>query len=68
MQWHCQNVNLFGSVGEEGELVIWDLRTNKSQHLVYTKSEVFAVLTVINIICIIVVVIHMFKGLLFKGS
>lgn len=26
--WHPKNENLFGSVGDDGLLLIWDLRTN----------------------------------------
>ncbi|XP_052191854.1 WD-40 repeat-containing protein MSI2 isoform X1 [Diospyros lotus] len=32
VSWHLKNENLFGSVGDDCLLVIWDLRTNKPQH------------------------------------
>ncbi|PON89976.1 WD repeat containing protein [Trema orientale] len=31
VQWHCKNENVFGSVDEAGDLVLWDLRADKSQ-------------------------------------
>ncbi|PON57806.1 WD repeat containing protein [Parasponia andersonii] len=32
VQWNCKNENVFGSVDKNDDLVIWDLRTDKSQH------------------------------------
>ncbi|KAL3514991.1 hypothetical protein ACH5RR_021893 [Cinchona calisaya] len=32
VSWHLKDANLFGSVGDDCSLIIWDLRTNKPQH------------------------------------
>ncbi|CAI9104755.1 OLC1v1003502C1 [Oldenlandia corymbosa var. corymbosa] len=32
VSWHLKNANLFGSVGDDCRLIIWDLRTNKPQY------------------------------------
>nr|GMD08607.1 WD-40 repeat-containing protein MSI2-like [Ipomoea batatas] len=32
VSWHLKNANLFGSVGDDCRLIIWDLRTKKPQH------------------------------------
>lgn len=32
VSWHLKNENLFGSVGDDCRLIIWDLRTNRPQH------------------------------------
>ncbi|PON89984.1 Guanine nucleotide-binding protein, beta subunit [Trema orientale] len=34
VQWNRKNENLLGAVDSEGELVIWDIRTNEIQHFV----------------------------------
>lgn len=39
VSWHLKNENLFGSVGDDGKLVIWDLRTNKFQHSVVVHEK-----------------------------
>lgn len=39
MSWHLKNENLFGSVGDDCKLVIWDLRTNKFQHSVVVHEK-----------------------------
>ncbi|CAN1192500.1 WD-40 repeat-containing protein MSI3, partial [Linum perenne] len=31
VDWHLKNENLFGSVGDDCQLMIWDLRTNQTQ-------------------------------------
>ena len=41
VSWHLKNENLFGSVGDDCRLVIWDMRTNQTQHSVKAhKKEV----------------------------
>ncbi|XAR72696.1 hypothetical protein NMG60_11019423 [Bertholletia excelsa] len=37
--WHLKNENLFGSVGDDCCLMIWDLRTNKTQHSVHVHEK-----------------------------
>ncbi|KAL7002534.1 RNA-binding protein Musashi 2 [Sarracenia purpurea var. burkii] len=37
--WHLKNENLFGSVGDDCYLMIWDLRTNKTQHSVQAHEK-----------------------------
>ena len=32
VSWHLKNENLFGSVGDDCRLIIWDSRTNRPQH------------------------------------
>ncbi|KAJ8572208.1 hypothetical protein K7X08_008719 [Anisodus acutangulus] len=39
VSWHPKNENLFGSVGDDCRLIIWDLRTNKSQHSVLVHEK-----------------------------
>ncbi|XP_022969495.1 WD-40 repeat-containing protein MSI2-like [Cucurbita maxima] len=39
VSWHLKNENLFGSVGDDCLLVIWDLRTNKSVDSVRAHEE-----------------------------
>lgn len=34
VSWHSKNENLFGSVGDDGNVILWDLRTNKAQQSV----------------------------------
>lgn len=34
VSWHLKNENLFGSAGDDCNLIIWDLRTNKAQQSV----------------------------------
>ncbi|KAM1211827.1 hypothetical protein PS1_003481 [Malus domestica] len=38
VSWHPKNENLFGSVGDDCQLMIWDLRTNQTQHCVKTHE------------------------------
>lgn len=37
--WHMKNENLFGSVGDDSQLMIWDLRTNKSEKCVKAHEK-----------------------------
>lgn len=37
--WHLKNENLFGSVGDDCYLMIWDLRTNTAQHSVQAHEK-----------------------------
>lgn len=38
--WHAKNENLFGSVGDDGRLMIWDLRSDdKPQHSVIAHEK-----------------------------
>ncbi|XP_059653975.1 WD-40 repeat-containing protein MSI2-like [Cornus florida] len=39
VSWHLKNENLFGSVGDDCWLMIWDLRTNKPQHSVQAHEK-----------------------------
>lgn len=39
VSWHMKNENLFGSVGDDCKLMIWDLRTNKFQHSVVIHEK-----------------------------
>ncbi|XP_059314404.1 WD-40 repeat-containing protein MSI2-like [Lycium ferocissimum] len=39
VSWHPKNENLFGSVGDDCRLIIWDLRTNKAQHSVLVHEK-----------------------------
>lgn len=39
VSWHLKNENLFGSVGDDCKLIIWDLRTNQSQHSVRAHEK-----------------------------
>lgn len=39
VSWHLKNENLFGSVGDDCRLMIWDLRTNKFQHSVVIHEK-----------------------------
>ncbi|KAF5448986.1 hypothetical protein F2P56_029476 [Juglans regia] len=39
VSWHSKNENLFGSVGDDCRLVIWDLRTNQPQHSVKAHEK-----------------------------
>ncbi|XP_031130557.1 WD-40 repeat-containing protein MSI2-like [Ipomoea triloba] len=39
VSWHLKNENLFGSVGDDCRLIIWDLRTNKPQHSVIVHEK-----------------------------
>lgn len=39
VSWHLKNENLFGSVGDDCKLMIWDLRTNKCQHSVVVHEK-----------------------------
>jgi len=34
VSWNMKDENMFGSVGDDWKLVIWDLRTNKPQQSV----------------------------------
>lgn len=37
--WHNKNENLFGSVGDDGRLIIWDMRSDKPQHSVVAHDK-----------------------------
>lgn len=39
VSWHSKNENLFGSVGDDCQLMIWDLRTNKAQDSVKAHEK-----------------------------
>ncbi|XP_011046680.1 PREDICTED: WD-40 repeat-containing protein MSI2-like [Populus euphratica] len=39
VSWHLKNENLFGSVGDDCRLVIWDMRTNQTQHSVKAHKK-----------------------------
>ncbi|XP_057495444.1 WD-40 repeat-containing protein MSI2-like isoform X2 [Actinidia eriantha] len=39
VDWHLKDENLFGSVGDDCYLMIWDLRTNKPQHSVQAHEK-----------------------------
>lgn len=39
VSWHLKDENLFGSVGDDCKLMIWDLRTNKFQHSVVVHEN-----------------------------
>ncbi|KAF2302070.1 hypothetical protein GH714_032306 [Hevea brasiliensis] len=39
VSWHLKNENLFGSVGDDCLLMIWDLRTNQAQHSVKAHEK-----------------------------
>lgn len=43
VSWHPLNENIFGSVGDDCRLIIWDLRTNKPQQsvVVHEKEVIF---------------------------
>jgi histone-binding protein RBBP4 len=37
--WHLKDDNLFGSVGDDCKLMIWDLRTNKPEQSVVAQQK-----------------------------
>lgn len=37
--WHLKNENLFGSVGDDCQLMIWDLRTSKAEKCVKAHEK-----------------------------
>ena len=39
VSWHLKNENLFGSVGDDCRLIIWDLRSDKPQHSVIVHEK-----------------------------
>ncbi|KAL6346628.1 hypothetical protein AAG906_000246 [Vitis piasezkii] len=39
VSWHLKNENLFGSVGDDCRLMIWDLRSDKPQHSVIVHEK-----------------------------
>lgn len=39
VSWHLKNENLFGSVGDDCRLIIWDLRLDKPQHSVIVHEK-----------------------------
>ncbi|KAL8170511.1 hypothetical protein V2J09_022315 [Rumex salicifolius] len=39
VSWHLKDQNLFGSVGDNGHLMIWDLRLEKPQHSVLAHEK-----------------------------
>ena len=62
VSWHLKNENLFGSVGDDCQLIIWDLRTNQIQHSVKAHEkevkqshlDVFCMLVFLMYACFIV--------------
>ncbi|VFQ67805.1 unnamed protein product [Cuscuta campestris] len=39
VSWHLKNENIFGSVGDDCQLIIWDTRTNKPQQSVLVHEK-----------------------------
>lgn len=39
VSWHLKNENLFGSAGDDCQLMIWDLRTNQTQQRVKAHEK-----------------------------
>ncbi|CAH9144165.1 unnamed protein product [Cuscuta epithymum] len=39
VSWHLKNENMFGSVGDDCQLIIWDTRTNKPQQSVLVHEK-----------------------------
>lgn len=39
VSWHLMNDSLFGSVGDDCKLMIWDLRTNKHEQAVVVHEK-----------------------------
>ncbi|KAF9676167.1 hypothetical protein SADUNF_Sadunf09G0110200 [Salix dunnii] len=39
VSWHLKNENLFGSVGDDCQLIVWDWLTNQIQHSVKAHEE-----------------------------
>jgi histone-binding protein RBBP4 len=39
VSWHLKNENLFGSAGDDCQLIIWDVRTNQSQQAVKAHEK-----------------------------
>lgn len=39
VSWHLKNENLFGSAGDDCQLMIWDLRTNQTQQCVKAHEK-----------------------------
>lgn len=39
VSWHLKNENIFGSVGDDCRLIIWDLRSNRPQHSVEVHEK-----------------------------
>ncbi|KAF8410408.1 hypothetical protein HHK36_002937 [Tetracentron sinense] len=39
VSWHVKNENLFGSVGDDRRLIIWDLRSNKPQDSIIAHEK-----------------------------
>ncbi|EEF27964.1 retinoblastoma-binding protein, putative [Ricinus communis] len=39
VSWHLKNENIFGSVGDDCMLMIWDLRTNQTQHSIKAHEK-----------------------------
>lgn len=39
VSWHLKNDSLFGSVGDDCKLMIWDLRTNKHEQAVVVHEK-----------------------------
>jgi histone-binding protein RBBP4 len=37
--WHLKDDNLFGSVGDNCKLIIWDLHTNKPEQSVVAQQK-----------------------------
>ncbi|KAK6946430.1 Histone-binding protein RBBP4, N-terminal [Dillenia turbinata] len=39
VSWHLKNENVFGSVGDDRRMIIWDLRSNKPSHSVLAHEK-----------------------------
>lgn len=39
VSWHLKNENLFGSAGDDCQLMIWDLRTNQTQQRIKAHEK-----------------------------
>lgn len=39
VSWHLKNENLFGSAGDDCQLMIWDLRTNQTQQCIKAHEK-----------------------------
>lgn len=56
VSWHSKNENLFGSVGDDCHLMIWDLRTNQIEHSVKVHQKEVMQSEVNHTTCIIVAI------------
>ena len=48
VSWHSKNENLFGSVGDDCHLMIWDLRTNQPQQSVKAHEKEVTILKIFH--------------------